>query len=239
MNEFKTPLVVGYKGEIGSFILQGLLKVMPKATNILCYDINSSEREAVSRIKKSDSIFLCVPLSQTEKWLKKYQSLLRDKVIFEQTSIKGNILEKFKNIRILSMHILFRPSKTSIDIERYVVVIDPRHYWTITNIEWIKQITGSMIIGCVSARKHDEEMAFKQSLTHRIILTLDKLMIQEKINSNTYIGLQMKQLADRIRGGDKELYRLIQKNTHLKNASKKFNKALKEFNINTMMEVKL
>ena len=39
MKIFKSPLVVGYKGEIGSFILQGLLRTMPKALDILCYDI--------------------------------------------------------------------------------------------------------------------------------------------------------------------------------------------------------
>ena len=32
---FRAPLVVGYKGEIGSFILQGLLRHMPKALDTI------------------------------------------------------------------------------------------------------------------------------------------------------------------------------------------------------------
>lgn len=237
-SNLKTPLVVGYKGEIGSFILQGLLRMMPKATNILCYDINSNERESVSRIKKSDTIFLCVPLQNTEKWLRKYQPLLKDKVIFEQTSIKGNLLEKFKNLRLFSMHILFRPSATPVNIQRFVAIIDSRIcHWTITRIEWMEQLLKSHIIIYPSAKAHDKEMAFMQSLTHRVILTLDKLMKRE--GAKTYLGLQIKQLADRIRRGDKELYRLIQKNKYLKMASEKFNITLKEFNPDTMMDLDL
>ena len=62
---FKNPLVVGYKGEIGSFILQGLLKTMPKAKDIWCFDINETEKDKIARIKKADYIFLCVPLQDT------------------------------------------------------------------------------------------------------------------------------------------------------------------------------
>jgi prephenate dehydrogenase len=83
------PLVVGYKGEIGSFILNGLLKTMPKASNIWCVDINDSPDEVAERIKRSDFIFLCVPLDKTIEWVNVWKRLLKDKVIVEQCSLKA------------------------------------------------------------------------------------------------------------------------------------------------------
>ena len=48
--KMNNPLVCGYKGEIGSFILSGLLKVMPKALDIWCVDVNETESEVIDRI---------------------------------------------------------------------------------------------------------------------------------------------------------------------------------------------
>ena len=59
---FKSPLVVGYKGEVGSFLLNGLLKIMPKALNVWCFDICETPIEKEHRIKISDCIFLCAGL---------------------------------------------------------------------------------------------------------------------------------------------------------------------------------
>jgi hypothetical protein len=89
----KHPLVVGYKGEIGSFILSGLLRVMPKALNIWCTDVNESDEEVASRIKIADVIFLCVPLQSTLNWLLKFKNLLKDKTIIEQCSLKEGLFE--------------------------------------------------------------------------------------------------------------------------------------------------
>jgi prephenate dehydrogenase len=84
----KKPLVIGHKGEIGSFLVNGLLKYMDKALDILCFDVNETQEEVEERIKKSDVIFLCVPVKQTVNWLKTYKSLLSGKIIFEQASLK-------------------------------------------------------------------------------------------------------------------------------------------------------
>ena len=65
----KQPLVIGYKGEIGLFILMGLIKIMAKALDIWCVDINETKEEVEQRIKIADTIFLCVPLETTLEWL--------------------------------------------------------------------------------------------------------------------------------------------------------------------------
>jgi len=112
--KIKNPLVIGYKGEIGSFILSGLLKIIPKALQIYCVDINETDAEVRQRIEASDTIFLCVPFNLTVVWLIKWKPLLKNKLIFEQCSLKEWIYEHYvsKGLNIRSMHILFRPSQT-------------------------------------------------------------------------------------------------------------------------------
>jgi prephenate dehydrogenase len=111
-------LIVGYKGEIGSFILNGLLRVMPKALDIWCVDVNETEGETVERIKIADVIFLCVPIDVTLEWLVTYKMLLSKKMLLEQCSLK-ELVYKSKDIEdldIRSMYILFRPSSISFDL---------------------------------------------------------------------------------------------------------------------------
>src|SRR5579871_357952 len=110
----QSPLVVGYKGEIGRFILACLLEDMPKANDILCVDVNNSEQDVLERLEKTDSIFLCVPLQATAEWLARYASRLAGKIVIEQSSVKAFLYEdaRFASLDFLSMHLLFRPSAT-------------------------------------------------------------------------------------------------------------------------------
>jgi hypothetical protein len=47
----KNTLVIGYSGEMGSYILQGSIKYMPSATNILCFDQLDKYMKKCSDIK--------------------------------------------------------------------------------------------------------------------------------------------------------------------------------------------
>jgi len=58
----KRPLVVGYKGEIGSFILNGLLRIMPKAL-----DIRKGDLKLYRSIQSNK--YLNKHLEETEKQL--------------------------------------------------------------------------------------------------------------------------------------------------------------------------
>ena len=220
----KAPLVIGYKGEIGSFILQGLLRTMPKASNIWCYDINETEQERVNRIKKADVIFLCIPLEITSCWFDVYRKLLKDKTIIEQCSLKEMIKIKHKDFKLLSMHILFRPSATFNKKDRSVLLID-QEQWSKELVQSIKDITDSEICWIDSCKKHDESMAYEQALIHRVILSLASVT-----EGKTYIGKRIFELRDRIKNGDPKLYKMIQGNKHLPKAVKEFNKNLKNFN---------
>ena len=76
---------------------------------------DETEKEKKERIKKADCIFLCVPIQNTKNWLLCYKRYLKNKMIIEQTSLKNWLFKKdliLKDLIIVSMHILFRPSMT-------------------------------------------------------------------------------------------------------------------------------
>jgi prephenate dehydrogenase len=231
---YKSPLVVGYKGEIGSFILNGLLKIMPKALDIWCYDKNELRSEQVERIEKSDIIFLCVPLQDTIKWFDINKELLRGKIVIEQCSIKKDICTKIKRLEkkygftLLSMHILFRPGVTPDKEDRRVALIE-NYNWT-NYIMNILRITDSHLVMFKNYSTHDATMACQQALMHRILLVADNLL--DGLEGKTYISGKVRELAKRIRAGDPTLYSLIQDNKYLPKVLKEFGTKIWSFDIN-------
>ena len=223
---FKNPLVVGYKGEIGSFILQGLLKNMPKANNIWCADINNSDKEVVDRIKKSDFIFLCIPIDKTLEWFQKYKKYLKNKVVIEQTSLKTGIFtpsEKWLGLKIVHMHLLFKPSGTPNPADRRCVLIN-NPFINAKEGLFIRQITNSAIINMDSIAEHDRQMAVQQALLHRTLLTLDKFLSRSE--ANTFVAGKIKELTNRVRTIHPHLFTIIQSNIFLPAILEDFKKEL-------------
>lgn len=219
MSIFKNPLVVGYKGEVGSFLLNGLLRTMPKALDIWCFDINESEKERIERIQKSDYIFLCVPIQDTVEWLKQYKPFLKDKIIVEQCSLKSIIYEnkEINGLNYISMHLLFRPSATPNKEDRRCILFY-KEYRTPFFHE-IKKIIESEIIFINDYKQHDKLMAERQALVHKILLTLDKTISK---GVETYTSKNIRNLINRIKSGNKELYDFIQTNKYLPEVLEKF-----------------
>lgn len=229
ISEIKNPLVVGYKGEIGSFILSGLLKVMPKALSIWCVDINETEEEVKQRIKASDVIFLCIPFDKTLSWMDSYFYLLGDKVIIEQCSLKEWVYEyePLSRLDIRSMHVLFRPSQTPNLEDRRVGLIKDQFEPPI--VDFIEKVTQSKIVWYKDEHEHDKEMAVQQALLHRTLLILDKML--HDCNGSTYISKKVLELSDRIKKGDLELYSKIQGNKHLPDVLENFEYLFNHFKI--------
>lgn len=225
---FKSPLVVGYKGEVGSFLLNGLLKVMPKALNIWCFDINESPIEQEHRIKIADYIFLCIPMQDTVNWLIQHKDLLDSKIIIEQCSLKAPIYEneQLKDLDIRSMHLLFRPSATPDPADRRCALIGEN---LIHEEDAIHEMTEAKFVYYKNCQEHDKAMALQQALIHRILLTLDTVL--HKSDCNTYVSSKIWELIERIRAGDKALYSLIQENSKLPEALNLFKKMLDKFKI--------
>lgn len=245
---FKSPLVVGYKGEIGSFILQGLLRIMPKALYIWCYDINETEKERKERIKKADVIFLCVPIQDTIDWLIKYQKLLTGKTVIEQCSLKSFLYDSKRmpvvkgtfavSYNLLSMHILFRPSSTPNKENRRVAIIDRKHWKECLGYSHrriLEIITDSKIVYFDDIKHHDIVMAFNQALLHRLILVAGKML--GDLPGETYVTQKIKELYSRIKKGNPDLYAFIQKNKYLPEILVNFEREFRNFNIKKEMSV--
>jgi len=214
----KRPLVVGYKGEIGRYILSCLLKNMDKAASISCFDTKETEMQKISRIKKSDTIFLCVPLQETVSWLLKYKKYLNGKLIVEQTTLKGIIFKgpmQIRGLNYCSMHLLFRPSATP-EKDRAIAFISGQPRLRI-NPKEVFECSKVLIFDDWQA--HDYRMAYEQALVHKVILTLAETLDR---NPSTYISKQVCILADRIRRGDKILNKIIQGNPELDESVESF-----------------
>ena len=215
----RAPLVVGYKGEIGRFILSGFLEHLPKANDIHCVDFNNSEEDVIERIQRADFIFLCVPLEKTIDWIDRYSPHLGDKTLVEQCSVKGFLYENpaCEHLRILSMHLLFRPSATP-PVDRRGLVFSDRV--NPADLEVFRSEIAVALATPMSIVKaegpdaayvvHDRHMARQQALVHRVLLVLAESIDDPRMQ--TYVGLRVAELADRIRAGDPVLYRLIQEN---------------------------
>lgn len=228
-NKMNKPLVVGYKGEIGSFILNGLLRVMPKALDIWCVDINETEEETEERIKVSDVIFICVPMEKTLDWIKKHKSLLEGKILIEQCSLKELICndERIKDLNVKSMHILFRPSGTPLKEDRRLALFDGQFDEETTR--QLLDITDSNLVTYSDAEEHDKEMAIQQALVHRTILLLGEELGNCK--GSTYVSKKIVELANRVKKGNVGLYQAIQDNRHLDEGLGRFLKGFDGFEL--------
>ena len=249
----KNPLIVGYRGEIGSYLLAGLIKYMPSATNILCFDQAEDEYERKDRIDRADVIYLCIPLHETVYFFKDYHTLLQGKTVVEQSSLKGivyqnsNFKSYTKGINVLSMHILFRPSATPNKEDQSICIIsegqEQLDRWNQTGIiSFIRDGLKVEFFMIPTWKKHDQEMALQQALVHRILLTLSETISEGDIGwvprykTNTYIGKQVNRLALRIKQGDYDLYSLIQANPQLGRKLREFNTRLDKFDLAKQMK---
>jgi len=223
----KNPLVVGYKGEIGSFILNGLLRVMPKALDIWCVDVNETQEEVEQRIGKADVVFLCIPMHKTVDWILKNKELLYGTTVIEQCSLKEWVYEGVNGVDVRSMHILFRPSQTPNLDDRSVGLF--RGQFDEEMADQITGITQSKIVWYENAMDHDKEMAIQQALAHRTLLTVGKML--RRCHGSTYISKKVLELEARIRSGNKGLYGLIQSNKYLPEAMGELDREIKGFDV--------
>jgi prephenate dehydrogenase len=204
--------------------------------DIWCVDINETVEEVEERIRKSDIIFLCVPLATTGPWLLKHKELLKGKLILEQCSLKEWIYEtiELKDLNIASMHILYRPSQTPNVEDRKVAFF--KGQLELDLIKKISEMLQSKTVFYEDAQDHDISMGIQQALTHRLLLILGKLLKEN--NGSTYISKKVIELSERIQKGDKTLYEAIQRNRYLPSILEEFQDKLEDFSMDDFWEKK-
>ena len=243
----KNPLVVGYRGEIGSYILKGLIDFLPSAIPIMCVDVHDKKEQVRQRILEADVIFLCINLKNTPDWIDELCVELKDKVVIEQTSLKSTIfsieymnklITKY-NIQMHSMHILFRPSITDNIKDRVILLLGDKEFWCTRDLTYFfnKGLDVDHFAYIDAWQNHDEEMARQQALVHRVILTLGEVVSEGlHYEKNTYVSREVLRLAQRIKSGDAELYALIKSNPGLPDLLKDFSSKLQTFDIKKHMK---
>jgi prephenate dehydrogenase len=171
-------------------------------------------------------------MQSTLEWLSKHRSLLKNKIIFEQCSLKEWIYESavVKDLDVRSMHVLFRPSQTPNLEDRKVGLF--KEQVGLTTAETIGSITQAKIAWYKDAEEHDREMAVQQALLHRTLLILSKLL--KNCSGSTYISKRVIELADRIRKGNKDLYQRIQQNKYLPEKLSQLKKDFEEFSLENL-----
>ena len=217
------PLVVGYKGEIGSFILNGLLfRTDIQAKDIYCVDNEEQYDEVVMRIQKADYIFLCIGISQTLMWLAIFKNQLKGKIIVEQCSLKEWVYDDIicADLDVRPIHILFRPSSTPVE-DRYLGLF--KGVFTNAVSDQLIHITESKPVNFNSIKEHDLTMGRQQALVHRVLLALSATLGE---GNGTYISNHVKALAKRISEGDPTLYKLIQSNKYVPEIMEEFKENL-------------
>lgn len=128
------------------------------------------------------------------------------------------------------MHILFRPSATTVSENRKVALIRQgklNRNWWVTDYK-IAQIIQARIIWYDNYKQHDKDMAIQQALVHRILLTLEHHL---KDSHATYVSQKVWELIERIKQGDRGLYSIIQANTELPKILEDFKENLNNFKI--------
>ncbi|QQG40673.1 MAG: prephenate dehydratase [Candidatus Levyibacteriota bacterium] len=134
-----------------------------------------------SLAKKANIIIVSVPISETQKTLKKIiPHISKDKLLTDLTSFKVMPMETMKEAEsgTLGMHPLFGPSAT-LDQKLKIVFCKQKNNSHVTFLEDLFTKSGIEIIE-ISAEEHDYQMAYIQAFTNAINLLYAKIIFEHK-----------------------------------------------------------
>jgi prephenate dehydrogenase len=227
--------IVGGTGRMGHFFKKFFEKQKCKVLVSGRHTKLTSEK----LVKKSDIVFFCVPIHDTEKIIKKLAPLAKKKALLSDfTSLKARplkALKKFapKDTEVVGMHPVFGPSTKSVKDQIFIFTPARKGKW----FAWLKKVLrkNKAKVKVMSAEKHDKLMSAVQALTHYdnlvFTLTLKKLGFKpEELTSVAPLTHYWRlMLACRGFNQDGEMYAdLIKLNPNSKKALKAFKEASRE-----------
>jgi chorismate mutase / prephenate dehydratase len=142
----------------------------------------SDENSGTEKIKDADLIFISVPIEIAPRVITETANIARkDSLLVDLSSVKNETSKALKKSgrQVLSMHMLFGPSVSSIQNQKIIVEKISKSFLADGLIELLKQ-EGAVVFD-LTADEHDFVMAHIQSLTHFINLSLAKILIKNKI----------------------------------------------------------
>lgn len=161
--------------------------------NVYGFDINQDSIKDIKKIKianlqpclKKDIIFLTIPISKIESFLKENSKLIKQGcVIIDCASVKQCVvgwLEKYiqKDVYFASCHPLFGPDSARLGLKNQQISLMPGNipYSKYKKIVDIFSNDLELNILNISAEKHDELMAYNLSLIHHLGRTFHEMEI--------------------------------------------------------------
>ncbi len=232
----KNPLIgiIGGTGRFGSwfkgfFESQGLVVLVSG---------RSTELTALDIAKKCDIVIVCVPIPQTVSTIRSIRDSVRpDALLCDFTSIKEAPLKEMMKSKsgcgVTGIHPLFGPLVPVIARQVITFCSGRDNKWT----EFLKNIfekNGAIVI-FTDAKKHDEQMAMMQALTHFVNITFARAIQKNKdlellnLYSTPIFRLQSI-LAGRVLGASPELYADLEMgNSFFKKVAKSYSKEVSNF----------
>ena len=161
--------------------------------------------------KTADIVIVSVPLRTTLEVIKKIRKYLHPKALLADfTSLKEKSLKEMEkaNCGVLGIHPLFGPLLPSIKNQTIVFCLGRQNHW----VDYLKNIfekNGAKVIFTTS-KKHDQQMAIVQALTHFTNIVLARTIQKENLSIleayTTPVFRLQGILMGRILGSNPELY---------------------------------
>ncbi len=175
--------VIGY-GRFGKLWAE----ILSKHGDVFVFDKNKNIQKGkfhftdLNKALKKDVIFLCIPISQMESFLKENNSKIsKSSTIIDTASVKEMPLKwmdkHIPNIPHLGLHPLFGPDSYAKNRINLIIISASKQFpslikkWQKTLVSW------HFFTRIVSASDHDKSIAFSQGMTHFIGNIVKKMNI--------------------------------------------------------------
>lgn len=176
LNQNSKIHIVGGTGAMGTW-----LKIFLESLNFKV-TISDEKSGSKSDLKKSDIIFISVPISLAPKIIQEVAIISKkDALIVDLSSVKSRTSAALRicGRTALSLHFLFGPNVTSIKNQKIIVEKFGSSELSEQFLMILEDEGANVIV--MKSEAHDLTMAHIQSLTHFINLTLAQILIKNKI----------------------------------------------------------
>jgi len=200
--------IIGGKGRMGSYFAQFFER---NGYEVLVGD-KGTKLTNVQLAKKADVVMVSVPISKTQAVIDKVAPYVRSSaLLMDLTSLKVFPMEAMKKTKAsyLGCHPMFGPTNP---IEGQLVALCPGrgNKW----FNWFKELLekNKVIVKTISAKKHDQLMAYVQALTHFSDIALSDTLRKSGIPIRDMLSVQSPvyrlelDMMGRILNQDSELY---------------------------------
>lgn len=220
-----------------------LYRLIKDDFDIVIFDKNTTSYKTISIDKKVivaqnvsealnvDTVFVALPMSVMEEFVKNNANELKDKIIIDLLSVKTfpkKIYKKYlPQSRVLLAHPMFGPDSSKNGFDSLPIVLDKFNMDSENYIYWKKYfVSKNLNVIEMTAEEHDKTVAKSQAMTHIIGRVLgDFGYLESKINTKG--DKKMLEIINQTCNDNLDLfYNMQNKNPYAKNSRKSLQKSI-------------